>query len=132
MSALSRTSLDNVNIPLRPLGRGRRNRAFSRSSQNAADLGLYAGVPDDEDEDGRTSTDEAPLIQKEVSTALCVDLANGRSIHHRNECLGGPHNHSPPGSTFVKVTMSHGTYTLDVVMGNAIQAMSSQTQNTIQ
>jgi hypothetical protein len=70
MSALSRTSLDNVNIPLRLLGRGRRIRAFSRTSQNGGDLGHYAGVPDDEDEDGRTSTDEAPLIQKdEVSTA---------------------------------------------------------------
>jgi hypothetical protein len=69
---MSRTSLDNVNIPLRPLGRGRRIRAFSRASQNEGDLGHYAGVPDDEDEDedGRTSTDEAPLIQKdEVSTA---------------------------------------------------------------
>ena len=75
MSGMSRTSLDQYQIPLRPLGRGRRTRAFSGSSQNG-----YARVADDDDDnEPLSSTDEAPLIRKDGvhSHRLPRVVANG-------------------------------------------------------
>jgi len=64
MSGMSRSSLDQYQIPLRPLARGRRIRAFSESSQNGKTD--YTPVVDDDDDNERLSTaDEAPLIRKD-------------------------------------------------------------------
>lgn len=61
---MSRTSLDQYQIPLRSLGRGRRKpaRRFSSSSNSGDADGSFTEAADDEDD--RVSADEAPLIRK--------------------------------------------------------------------
>ena len=63
---MSRISLDQYQIPLRSLGRGRRKpaRTYSSSSNSGnGDFGGHFTELADEDDD-RLSTDEAPLIRK--------------------------------------------------------------------
>jgi hypothetical protein len=65
---MSRPSLDQYDIPLRPFGRRKPQRAFSTSSQNG-DLADHPQLPDHDDgddgDDDRVSADEAPLIRKD-------------------------------------------------------------------
>jgi len=77
----NRTSLDQYQIPLRLLGRGRRKpvRTFSTSSNTGnGDLeGAFAETAD-EDED-RLSTDEAPLIRKHEVCPMVLYSSYGHS-----------------------------------------------------
>jgi hypothetical protein len=74
---MSRASLDQYQIPLRPLGRGGRRkptRTYS-SSSNSRNGDIGGSLTDlGDDDDDRVSADEAPLLRKNrvPPNSICV------------------------------------------------------------